>query len=149
GVDLERRELLVLLVDQRLQVLVTRPQAVRFALQGIVVRHLSDHAGVAGDQSEEREESEESKGENRVDRLMGNVDSTKATPQGVGQHHNEILLFHSLSGWNSRFRTSNRDPSRGYFILQNWRRVTVTRPGRLVKLFHRLQPIENNDIVTT
>ena len=52
GVELQAGHLHVGLADHFLQILVTRPHAVGFLFQGVVVGHFPDHAGVAGDETE-------------------------------------------------------------------------------------------------
>src|ERR1017187_2609599 len=70
GVELQAGHLHVGLADHFLQILVTRPHAVGFLFEGVVVGHFPGHAGVAGDETECGKTTEDSQSENRINRGM-------------------------------------------------------------------------------
>src|SRR5208283_2093021 len=58
GVDFQAGQLLIGLIDDSLEILVTRTQGVGFAPEGVVIGNLPRHARVSGDYSEHRETAE-------------------------------------------------------------------------------------------
>jgi hypothetical protein len=95
-IELQSGELLILLVDHGLQALVAGLEGVGFAFQRVVVRDFADHAGITGDESEERKTAKKGESENGVNGLMRDMDSSEPAAEGMGEHHYKVFLFHFI-----------------------------------------------------
>src|SRR5262249_17358943 len=77
SVDLQARELRVSLVDPDEQRLVAGSETIGFTSQGIVVRDLESHAGVARDETEHRETSDKGENQNGVHGVVRNMNTAE------------------------------------------------------------------------